>query len=159
MDEVLARRSIVVAYFDDMTPCTYFDRWQDRLTAVGWLAPGRAYQKGEVSEEFFSALVMMLKKPWQPFVAAGYEPCRFCRFSRGTAKLRYLDTEISIGSNNLFVPDDRQVFVAPSMIAHYIDSHEYQPPLEFQSAVVRSSRLSSMEYYKKMKDNGVWKSQ
>jgi hypothetical protein len=148
-----------MAYFDDMTPCTYLDRWQDRLIAVGWLVSGREYQKGEVSEEFFSALVVMLKKPWQPFISAGYEPCRFCRFSHGATTLRYLNTEISIGSNNLFVPDEGRVFVAPSMIAHYIDSNEYQPPLEFQAAVMRSSRLSSMGYYKKMKDNGVWKNQ
>jgi hypothetical protein len=109
-----------------------------------------------VSEEFFSALVMMLKKPWQPLVPAGFELCRFCRFSHGTAKLRYRDVEISIGSNNLFVPDKGRVFVAPSTIAHYVDSHEYQPPSEFQAAVVRSSRLSSIEYIKEMKANGIW---
>jgi len=138
-----------------MTPCTYFGRWQDRLVAVGWLIPGREYQKGDVKEEFFSALVTMLKKPWQPFVAAGHEPCRFCRFSNGPTKFRYMDAEISIGSTNLFVPDSGRVFVAPSMIAHYIDSHEYQPPLEFQAAVLRSRNLTLVEYLKKMKENGI----
>lgn len=145
-----------MAHFDDLTPCTYFDRWEDRLVAVGWLAPGKGYKKGEVSEEFFNALATMLRKPWQPFVFAGFEPCRFCRFSQGVS-LHYRDIQISMGNQNLFVPDNGRVFVAPSTIAHYIDSHEYQPPLEFQAAVVRSSKLSLINYAKELKANGIWK--
>ena len=41
-----------MAHFDDMTSCTYFGLWQDRLIAVGWLVPGEEYQQGAVSEEF-----------------------------------------------------------------------------------------------------------
>jgi len=144
-----------MAYFDDMTPCTYFNRWQDRLVAIGWLEPGKNYQKGDVKEEFFSILVKMLIRPWQPFAAAGHEPCGFCRFSHGQAKLRYMDTEISLGGTNLFVPDSGRVFVAPSMVAHYIDSHDYQPPLEFQAAVLRLGNTTSIEYLRILKESGI----
>jgi hypothetical protein len=55
-----------------------------------------------------------------------------------------------MGARNLFVPGSHQVYVAPSMIAHYIDSHEYQPPLEFQEALMLSARTSKLDYRKKI---------
>jgi len=139
-----------MAYFEDLSPCTYFGNWSDRLASVGWLVPEKDFVKGEVSKEFFEALFSMLRKPWQPFIAAGHEPCRFCRFTHGPAKLRYLDEEVSIGTNNLFVPDGEKVFVSPSMILHYIDSHQYQPPVEFQAAVVKESSHSFIELSRKL---------
>ncbi len=140
-----------MAYLEDMSPCTYFDLRSDRLTAVGWLVPEKEFAKGEVSKEFFEALFSMLKKPWQPFVAAGHQPCRFCRFTHGTATLRYGGEEVLIGANNLFVPDGERAFVAPSLIIHYVDSHMYCPPAEFQAAVLRASSYSASELYLQMK--------
>ena len=144
-----------MAYFEDMSPCTYFDRWSDRLVSVGWLAPEREFVTGDVSKEFFDALFSMLKKPWQPFVTAGHEPCRFCRFTHGTTMLKYLDGEVSIGTNNLFVPDGERAFVAPSSIIHYIDSHRYRPPEEFQAAVLRESSSTPIDLFTKMKSLGI----
>jgi hypothetical protein len=51
-----------MAYFPDMSPCTYFGRSKDRLIAIGWLDHGNEYQKGDVPEDFFSSLVTLLKK-------------------------------------------------------------------------------------------------
>jgi hypothetical protein len=36
------------------------------------------------------------------------------------------------------------------MIEHYIESHEYQPPLEFQEAVMLSAGISRIDYEKKL---------
>ena len=36
------------------------------------------------------------------------------------------------------------------MITHYIDSHDYQPPLEFQEAVMFSVGIRRMDYEKKL---------
>ena len=66
-----------------------------------------------------------------------------------------MDTEISLGGTNLFVPDSGRVFVAPSMVAHYIDSHDYQPPLEFQAAVLRLGNTTSIEYLRILKESGI----
>jgi hypothetical protein len=63
-----------MAHFEDMSPCTYFDNWSDRLVSIGWLVPEREFATGEVSKDFFDALFFMLKKPWQPFVTAGMNP-------------------------------------------------------------------------------------
>ena len=42
------------------------------------------------------------------------------------------------------------MYVAPSMITHYIDSHDCQPPLEFQEAVMLWAEISRMDYEKKL---------
>ena len=60
------------------------------------------------------------------------------------------DHKITIGVDNLFIPGKDQVYVAPSMITHYIDSHDYQPPLEFQEAVMFSAGIRRMDYEKKL---------
>lgn len=144
-----------MAYLEDMSPCTYFDPWSDRLTSVGWLVPEKEFATGDVSKEFFEALFSMLKKPWQPFAFAGHEPCRFCRFTHGMTTLRYHGEEVSVGTNNLFVPNGERAFVAPSLIIHYVDSHMYRPPAEFQAAVLRASSRSAMELYRQMKSIGL----
>ena len=62
--------------------------------------------------------------------------------------------DVSIGSNNLFVPADGFLFVAPSTIIHYIDSHGYSPPIEFQRAVLECPEMRSMHYLKAILENG-----
>ena len=62
---------------------------------------------------------------------------------------------MSVGANNLFVPDGERAFVSPSLIVHYIDSHGYKPPAAFQAAVLRESSNSSMELLKKLKSIGI----
>ena len=132
-------------YFPDLSPCTYFPRQEARLIAIGWLDPGSEYQKGSVSEDFFNSLAALLEDPWQPVIWAGFHSCSFCRLTN-----LYKDHELKVGSDNLFIPANDQVYVAPSMIEHYIDRHEYQPPLEFQEAVMLSAGMSRTDYEKKL---------
>jgi hypothetical protein len=131
-------------YFPDLTPCTYFRHWQDRLIAISWLNVANEYQKGDVPEEFYKSLVALLKKPWQPFLFLGGEFCSFCLLTHERSKVR-------ISVDNLFVPGKNQVYVAPSMITHYIDSHGYQPPLEFQEALMLAAGTSRAIYNKKIR--------
>jgi hypothetical protein len=65
------------------------------------------------------------------------------------------EREIDCGVNNLFVVEGDRAYVAPSLIAHYIDAHEYAPPVEFQRAVMSSPPMKSMEYYKLLAKAGI----
>ena len=132
-------------YFPNLSPCTYFGRQYSRLIAIGWLDPGSEYQKGGVSGDFFSSLVALLEHPGQPFICLGIHYCSFCQLTNVDK-----DHKITIGVDNLFIPGKDQVYVAPSMITHYIDSHDYQPPLEFQEAVMFSVGIRRMDYEKKL---------
>jgi hypothetical protein len=144
-----------MAYYSDLTPCSYFGRWEKILIAVGWHEPGHSFATGPVSMNFFAKLVRMLSNTWEPIVVAGHQKCPFCRFTGGPNELRFDDNTVTLGSSNLFVPCNEGVYVTPSLIAHYIDSHEYCPPASFQEAVVKCPEMKSISYFTEIKSKGL----
>ncbi|MCA9066976.1 MAG: hypothetical protein KDA96_28105, partial [Planctomycetaceae bacterium] len=125
-----------MTHFADLSPCTYFPfDIGDKFTAVGWLESDHEYERGPVTEELVAQLTKLLVNPWQPCVTMGWHNCPFCRFSRGPRQFTINNTTIDMGISNLFVPAADTIFVAPSLIVHYIDAHEYCPPQQFQDAV------------------------
>lgn len=54
----------------------------------------------------------------------------------------------------MFIPGDGILYVAPSLILHYLDAHGYQAPVEFQSAVMNCPPMRSMNYLKAILKNG-----
>lgn len=61
---------------------------------------------------------------------------------------------IRFGANNLFVPGEGVIYVAPSMIAHYIDAHAYEPPAVFWEAVMKCPEMWSDAYGQALILNG-----
>ena len=137
-----------MTYFEDLSSIYVDPDASINILAVGWLERGRAYQKGAVQEEVVAALVKLLVHPWQPAVTAGRHACSFCRFSGGPGTLVYKGTKIAMGSANLFVPGDHCVYVAPSLMVHYMDAHEYAPPQPFCQALLACSPMRSPAYYR-----------
>lgn len=145
-----------MAAHKDLEPCGCFgEPWAGSLVAVGWIDSASELTTGPVDARFFEALTALLIDPWQPFAHAGPHRCTLCRFTGGPAVLRYRDREIALGVTNVFVPTQDRAYVAPSLIAHYIDSHDYAPPAEFQQAVLSSPPMKSMDYYKLLRKRGI----
>jgi len=133
-----------MAHFEDLSPCRYFSSFPDMdVIAVGWLEPGHDYRRGPVSELFLGALTNLLNFPWAPFGAAGPHQCGLC-VGDGPH-----------GHQNLFVPSSAGVYVCPEMIAHYIRTHDYQPPEAFQEAVLACPHTSSDAYFDALEDCGL----
>ena len=155
----------------------------EKLKAVGWLAQGYAYPQRQTGlpDERFRKLLLLLKNPWEPGCFMGCHDCEFCvpesqvpgkekggglfssiRNAFGPEPLPELPRqvlerfgmEIRFGFSNLFVPGQEYIFVAPSMIAHYIDSHKYDPPAEFWHAVLDCPEMGSDSYKKALLTNG-----
>jgi hypothetical protein len=61
---------------------------------------------------------------------------------------------ISFGASNVFVPGEGVIYVAPSMIAHYIDAHNYEPPAVFWEAVMKCPEMGSDAYGQALILNG-----
>lgn len=63
----------------------------------------------------------------------------------------------TVGCSNLWVPDPerRCVFVAPSMVVHYVDAHGYQPPVQFVEAVTVCPPMRSVGYLRAIKECGI----
>lgn len=141
--------------YPDLASCDYFGKWQDVLLAVGWLEAGIPFPKGNVSREFFRTLVRLGRDPWQPVASAGRRECSLCRFTGGPGQLRFEDITMPLGAANIFVPGKIAVYVAPSLIAHHVDAHDYSPPTEFQEAVLQCPDMKSFTYLKELKARGL----
>jgi hypothetical protein len=61
-----------------------------------------------------------------------------------------LDARRPDGSRRLF-------YVAPSLVLHYVDAHEYLPPESFQRAVMACPPMRSMEYLRAISRHGLHK--
>src|SRR6202043_3617855 len=85
--------------------------------------------------------------------------CGFCRFSGGPGLVRYQPPRGSpvcatVGAANLFVPGPDALYMAPSLVAHYVDAHEYSPPQEFIAAVLACPHMRSAEYLRAIHASG-----
>src|ERR1041385_4465800 len=112
-----------MTFFEDLARCTYFTGHPE-LIAVGWLDDKHSFRSGRIEPRLFETLAALLMDPWQPFVVAGVHDCELCRFSGGPGVVRVGDSRIYVGSTNLFVPHGDAVFIAPSLILHYVDAHD-----------------------------------
>jgi len=127
-----------------------------QLKAVGWLSREHSYETGVVSPEVFIALCRLLAKPWTPWAFMGVHDCEFCRFTGGFSsdeacwaddKGHLLRTRITAKSQReLIVPGRGCLYIAPESIAHYVDSHGYCPPAEFQEALLACPDTDSQQY-------------
>lgn len=138
-----------MAWYADLGPIDYFPVEDSTcLRAVGWLEPEHPFPTGETSRDDFRRICELLVAPWQPLVGGGSHPCRLCQHSGGPTSLQLDGMQVVMGLANVFVPAVDVVFVAPSLIAHYIDAHRYAPPAELLAAVRVCPPMSSMEYQK-----------
>jgi hypothetical protein len=143
-----------VSYYEDLSLWPLAGELFKTLRAVGWIEQDHSFTRGEVTEKFFGELVQLLVQPWQPAVAAGLHRCALCRFTGGPGTVSYNGTSVSVGAANLFVPGDEFIYVAPSLIVHYVDAHEYCPPKEFIGAVSHCPPMRSMKYLHQIKTIG-----
>ena len=143
-----------MTHFKDLAPCRYFPfDHEGKLIAVGWLEPDFEYTQGEVDPDVVAELCNLCVDPWEPAVLMGWHDCGFCRFTTGTRAFTYNHT-VTLGISNLFIPADGFLYVAPSLILHYIDAHGYAPPQEFCDAVQKCPPMRSMDYLKAILKNG-----
>ena len=145
-----------MTYVEDLSSCEMFAHPDapEQILAVGWLERGHAYQQGPVREEVVDALITLFVNPWQqPIAVNETQECSFCRLSKGRDALARIYQKgsmlpISIGGPYLFVPSHRCVYVAPAMILHYIDAHEYEPPQPFCQAFLACPPMRSVPYFR-----------
>jgi len=117
------------------------------VTSVGYLERGTEYPQGEVSEEYIDRLVGLVKHPllyWFGYHNCELDPCGLDqvqpeRYYKGELVPNRCCTDILIPAENL-------VYIAPSLILHYILYHKYQPPACFLDAALRCPEPGSDEY-------------
>ena len=134
-------KPFAMTYLPDLEP------WGDpQLLAVGWLEPSQPYETGPVPEALLGKLVELFVDPWHA--------CGLCVGSKGPRSFESHGRSIRMGSTNLYVPGEGVVYVAPSLILHYIESHRYAPPTVFHSAVLACPGIGSPPYKRALRSNG-----
>lgn len=124
-----------MAWYEDLAECDYFRTWHSSfLRAVGWLERGQSYPRETIDLRVFNKLTELLRDAWQPLLSCGLHECDLC-LSEGKQ-----------GNRNLFIPGDGFLYVCPELILHYIEGHQYSPPVEFCEAVLACPPMNSREY-------------
>ena len=108
------------------------------IRAIGWLEKGYRFSVAQPSDEFRQRLAD-LATDWSRSskacgwpVSAGSHLCSLCGEVRGAGELA--------------IPGERVLYVAPQLIAHYLEAHGYCPPHEFIEAVLRCPSFPSADY-------------
>ena len=148
-----------MTYYADLSPWDYLrGRIDGPLVSVGWLENGRPVSTGHVSGQFVDRLFELLRDPWQAGIAlAGWHSCDFCFRGEGPPPrpVKRGPKWVRVGIENLFVPGRGKIYVAPSMILHYVDEHRYAPPSEFQQAVLDCPAMGSPDYLETLTELGL----
>ena len=128
-----------MAYFEDLTPYIYNQTEADeRILNIGWLSQENSFPTGKVDKATLHELAKLVEKPLNLF--RGFHDCEFCppriyeavegQFVGRTIR------DCPNGSGEIRVKGKSGlIYVAPTLITHYIETHHYLPPDEFLNAV------------------------
>jgi len=119
------------------------------IKSVGYLAQGYDYPQDDVAEEVFDRLVdlviLHIKLHIQHWM--GYHTCDLQPCGLNQPEPPYHGFVIPRRCrSDLVVPDNGVLYLAPTLIMHYIRCHHYLPPACFLEAVVKCPEPGSQEY-------------
>lgn len=120
-------------YFEDLTPYCYgsVPTGLPQTWNVGWLGAEAPFARGTIDGEAARRLARLARKPVR--VTRGRHACELCHRASGNGELWIRGAA------------DR-VYAAPSLISHYVNAHQYRPPIELLDALRESdSALSDAE--------------
>ncbi len=156
-------------HFEDLAPFGLLAEFAPgtRVRAVGWLQRESPYRLGTLDSRVMRRLFDFVETEWSGPRAhmLGYHACDLCPNAQQRAgtlvvwrQPRLLGTwktrKAVVGGSELYVPGQDCVYVAPSMILHFVLAHGYGPPPEFSEAVLASPDLGTPEYLLAVRANG-----
>jgi hypothetical protein len=134
-------------WYEDLSKCDYFgEEHANILTSVGWLENKKPFPTGVIPKIVYDKLCELSKNPFRFAVFRGFHQCDLCQVQ--------FEFRGERGISNIFIPHSGKIYVCPELITHYINTHFYRPPREFLEAVSVCPPMRSMEYLKKMLENG-----
>ena len=120
-------------YIPDLTPAEYSNDHLD----VGWLEKGYDFTVGGVPDGFLDKIFEYSLRP--AIASRGSHPCDFCEVQTFSMTVMHGKIKKNLGSNVIqVVGKNGIVYMAPDLIYHYVEAHNYRPPQEFIDAVMES---------------------
>ncbi len=102
--------------------------------AIGWLRRSQPYAQGRVPPGFVGELLSFCHEPWTVCARPVAERCPLC----GEYVPPIMDDgrPVVLGTAEIRVIGEREIYAAPTLIVHYVTAHDYAPPAEFIAAVM-----------------------
>jgi hypothetical protein len=132
-----------MAYFADLTPYEYGGAEPNpTVLNVGWLSSAFDFERQAPDEKLVAALRKLIAQPVNLY--RGYHYCEFCpppQFIRSaTGAVSIIETHCASGNGEIRVNGEEDlIYVAPILILHYVEEHDYAPPEAFVRAVQRTA--------------------
>jgi hypothetical protein len=146
-----------MAYFEDLTEYSYFHSgMRPNLKNIGWLAREYPFEKELASRNTLDLLwnlsVVMVA------LTRGRHRCDLCE-PRAVISAERNGVCITLGSSEIRAFSSHgEVYAAPSLIYHYVNTHHYKPPDQFLRALEKGPNPPATEYFDKLKNLGLeWK--
>lgn len=132
-----------MAYFADLTDYCYGSAQLIEGSApvlnVGWLEVGHPFPTAEPEPEFVRSLIRCCRRP--VCLYRGFHICDLCDVQKFEMQIvSYEGRRVHVGNGEVCVLglDDRW-YTAPTLVAHYVLKHQYCPPEQFVSGVLRTA--------------------
>lgn len=129
-------------YADDVECDMYGAEFAPYIRSIGWLDHSQVFTTGITPESVGHALKELLGKSYLAITNPGVHICNLCQYAG------------AIGSKSLLIPGHGFLYLCPDLILHYINVHWYKPPEEFCQAVLDCPPPDSVEYKKRLLQNG-----
>lgn len=116
-----------MTYLPDLSPFTHSRKpkcGEFDVISVGWLDGEHEYTKGDIDPERWSKIKMILESRGPVRLTMGGHKCALCGRESGN------------GEFHAYNPRTNKIYIAPALILHYIQTHQYVPPEEFLEAVL-----------------------
>jgi len=132
-------------HFDDLTPFTYSSSEPSAsVLNVGWLGEGHDFPVAAPHPGLVSALRTLVANPVNLY--RGAHQCEFCPSTppeKRNGMLWSTAPEEILGNGEIHVSgQDGIKYVAPVLIRHYVEVHQYSPPAAFvQACLARAEGL------------------
>ncbi len=132
-----------MTYYPDLSSYSHFPlSFEIRRTSfnVGWLSISEFYPIGDTPEPFHTKLLELCATA-RVHDTMGYHFCEFCENDNQDAitRVRYADKELWLGNGEIWSIGKASLYVAPTLIYHYVTAHNYRPPDKYIESVLTTT--------------------
>lgn len=144
-----------MSYFEDLSDYSYYPGGVRSGTVnVGWLTKGHSFRTSPPSSQLLDLLWEYCRV--SVVQMRGIHECDLCNPSKPVVASRKGGPLLFLGSAEIRVfAEDGRIYAAPTLIYHYVRTHNYVPPEEFVHAVTSQpsppvpsyiNRLQSLDF-------------
>ena len=145
-----------MSYYKDLSDYSYFEYFVRRNTKnIGWLQTGKTFCQMIPKDSLLSLL-------WQYCSVSvaqsrGIHRCEFCENDPIIFEERD-GLKLLLGTAEIRVFGEKNIYAAPNLIYHYVKEHSYQPPHSFIKALKTAPHPTDEEYFKMLENlNLEWR--